>query len=209
MASGLTQHEKALAWARSKVGERERPVGSNRGPFVQACQASTWLGGTGWPWCVSFWVKAWTMAGRKLPYRGAGAYEFLRWHQQHLPAWVVSIEKARPGAAVIWNIGAGHQSMLDRPYSQTKPQVVTIDGNVSDSVAHRTRHHSLVRGVVDPPEDIGIVKPAKPPLFEVVTSESGHKKIYVSTAGAVAKKLPRILKQHPLGVTIGRRKPKP
>ncbi len=204
--SGLSQHEKALAWARSNIGKQEVPMGSNKGPFVQMCQASTWLPGTGWPWCVSFWVKAWTQAGRKLPYRGAGAWQFLAWHQQHLPNWVVSLEKAKPGAAVIWNFGSGHQSMLAKPYKLTKPNVVTIDGNVSDMVAQKTRDHKLVKGVVDPPEDVGIVKPAKPPLFEVVGSESGHKRIYVSTARGVGKKLPQILKRHPVGVTIRRKK---
>lgn len=204
----LTQHQKALAWARTKIGQHERPVGSNRGPFVELCQRSTWLGGTGWPWCVSFWVKAWTQAGRKLPYRGAGAYEFLRWHQKNLPGWVVPLERAKPGAAVIWNIGAGHQSMLAKPYSRTKPNVVTVDGNVSDRVIECTRPHQLVRGCVDPPGDIGEVPPARPPLFEVVSSASGHKRIYVSTAGAVGKRLPEILRRHPLGVTVRRRKRK-
>jgi hypothetical protein len=202
----MSQHQDALKWARSHMGEHEQPMGSNRGTFVQACQSSTWLGGTGWPWCVSFWVKAWTEAGRKLPYRGAGAYEFLRWHQKNLPAWIVPIEKAKPGAAIIWNIGSGHQSMLDRPFKDTKPNVVTVDGNVGDEVQRCTRDHSRVRGVVDPPEDVGVVVPAKPPLFEVVSSASGHKKIYVSTAGAVGKKLPLILKRHPLGVTVRRHK---
>jgi hypothetical protein len=206
MPSGLSQHEKALAWARSKVGEKESPPGSNRGKFVQSCQSSTWLGGTSWPWCVSFWVKAWTQAGRKLPYRGAGAYEFLRWHQKNLPGWVVSLEKAKPGAAIIWNIGSGHQSMLDKPYKDTKPNVHTVDGNVSDMVALRVRDHKLVRGCVDPPEDVGKVPDARPPLFEVVSSASGHRKIYVSTAGAVGRKLPLILKRHPLGVTVRRHK---
>ena len=206
MPSGLSQHEKALAWARSKIGQHEQPMGSNRGPFVHSCQASTWLGGTGWPWCVAFWIKAWTQAGRKLPYRGAGAYEFLKWHQKNLPSWVVPLEKAKPGAAIIWNLGSGHLSMLDRPYSETKPMVHTTDGNVSDAVAKRVRDHKLVRGVVDPHEDVGAIKPAKPPLFEVVSSASGHKKIYVSTAGAVGRKLPLILKRHPLGVTVRRKK---
>lgn len=207
MPSGLTQHEKALAWARSKVGQTEHPPGSNRGRFVQACQAATWLGGTSWPWCVSFWVKAWTEAGRKLPYRGAGAYEFLRWHRQHLPGWVVPLERAKPGAAVIWNIGSGHQSMLDKPFKDTKPNVHTVDGNVSDQVKRCVRHHSHVRGVVDPPKDIGVVKPAKQPRYEIVTSESGHTVLVVSARPLkqLQKFLPRVMRNH-VQVTIRRRK---
>ncbi len=204
----MTQHARALAWVVSHIGEHEVPMGSNTGPFVVSCQRATWLGGTRWPWCVATWVKAWTFVGRKLPYRGAGAYATLAWHQKNLPGWVVPLERAKPGAAVIWNIGAGHLSMLEKPYSQTKPMVHTVDGNVSDQVKRCVRHHSLVRGVVDPPEKVVLVKPAKPPLFEVVTSESGHKVLYVSTAAAVGKKLAGILKRNP-NVTIRRRKRKP
>ena len=191
---------------RRNIGHHEHPPGSNRGAFVQRCHAATWLGGTGWTWCVAAWVKAWTAAGRKLPYRGAGAYATLDWYRKNLPGWVVPLEKAQPGAAVIFNIGSGHLGMLDKAYRFTKPSVGTVDGNVSDALERRVRDRSLVRGVVDPPRDIGTLKPVKPPLFEVVGSESGHKKIYVSTAGAVAKKLPAILKRHPLGVTIRRRR---
>ena len=202
------QHQKALAWARSKVGEREVPAGSNTGPFVRLCQASTWLGGSRWPWCVAFWVKAWTVAGRKLPYKGAGAYSTLDWYRSHLPGWVVSLEKAKPGAAVILNEGSGHLAMLNKPWKPGQ-KVNTVNGNVHDSVDYVDWPASIVRGVVDPPEDIGKVPDARPPLFEVVTSASGHKRIYVSTAGAVGKKLPAILKSHPLGVTVRRHKRKP
>lgn len=208
MASGLNQHEKALAWVRSKVGEQEHPMGSNRGPFVQSCQAATWLGGTGWPWCVATWVKAWTVAGRKLPYRGAGAYEFLRWHQQHLPGWVRPLEKARPGAAVILNVGAGHLAMLNKPWKHGE-KVNTVNGNVHDSVDYVEWDPHLVRGVVDPPEDIGVVPPAKKPRYEIVTSESGHAVLIVSDRplGQLTKFLPKVLKKH-RQVTIRRHKKK-
>lgn len=206
----MTQHQQALAFARANLGKHEVPAGSNTGPFVIFCQRATWLGGTRWPWCVAFWVRAWTETGRKLPYRGAGAYAFLDWHRKNVPAWVVPIEKARPGAAVIFNIGSGHQAMLARPYATTKPYVHTIDGNVGHAVASRERHVSTVRGVVDPPEkDLGTVPPAKVPMFEVVTSESGHSKlVYVSGAKAVSRKLGQILNRYG-GVTIRRRKTKP
>jgi hypothetical protein len=204
------QHAKAVSWAVNRLGQREEPLGSNTGPFVRQCQEATWLAGSRWPWCVAFWIKAWKTAGRKLPYLGAGAYAMLDWYRKHLPGWVVPIERAKPGAAVIYNVGSGHCAMLERFYSETKPYVATIDGNVSDMVARRSRHVSLVRGVIDPPErDIGAVKPAKPPVFEVVTSESGHKKlIYASGARAVGRKLPALLKRYGGlgGITIRRRK---
>jgi hypothetical protein len=202
------QHARAVSWAVNRLGQHEQPPGSNTGPFVRECQAATWLAGSKWPWCCAFWVKAWTVAGRKLPYRGAGAYAMLDWYRKNLPGWVVPIERARPGAAVIWNVGSGHCAMLERFYDETRPNVATIDGNVSDAVARRSRHVSLVRGVIDPPEDRGIVKPAKPPVFEVVTSASGHSKlVYASGAKAVGRKLPALLNRFG-GLTIRRRKVK-
>lgn len=182
-------------------------MGSNRGPFVQSCQAATWLGGTGWPWCVATWIKAWKMTGYELPYLGAGAYEFLRWHQQHVPAWIVPLRKAKPGAAVILNIGAGHLAMLDKPYKGGSV-VHTVNGNVSDSVMYSDWPVTLVRGVVDPPETTAPApKPKKLPLYEIVTSESGHAVLVVSgrPLKQMQKFLPKVLRNH-LQVTIRRAK---
>jgi hypothetical protein len=84
--------------------------------------------------------------------------------------------------------------------------VHTVDGNVSDKLDHRVRHVSLVRGVVDPPEDIGIVKPAKPPLWEIVGSESGHVKVvFVGSHSKVAANLARIFNKRG-GITVRRHK---
>jgi hypothetical protein len=178
-------------------------MGSNSGPFVQSCQAATFVPGTHWPWCVAFWVKAWTTAGYKLPYRGAGAYSFLDWHKQHQPSWVVPLSNAEPGAAVIFNIGSGHLAML---VSQNGGTVTTIGGNESDSVKETSRSISLVRGVVDPHESKP-PPPARPPVFDVITSESGHKKlVYSSGVNAVSRKIGQILNRWG-GVTIKRRRP--
>lgn len=204
----MTQHTSALAWAKNHLGETEHPRGSNRGPFVQLCQSQTWLPGTGWPWCVAFWIAAWKLgAKRKLPYLGAGAYAFLDWHRRHLPAWVVPIQRAKPGAACVFNVGAGHLSMLAKPYSATAPYVETIDGNVSDQVARRRRHVKLLRGVVDPPETVKEpIKRPRPPVYEVVTSASGHSQVvYVSGAKAISRKLDQLLRKHGK-LTIRRRK---
>jgi hypothetical protein len=82
--------------------------------------------------------------------------------------------------------------------------VETIDGNSSDRVKANRRPASLVRGVVHLPEKHSEPK-AKPPLFEVASSASGHKVIYVSTASRVGKRLPAILAKH-ANVTVRRRK---
>ncbi len=199
-----TQHQKALGWLRENVGQHENPMGSNRGTFVQFCQSATWLKGTGWPWCVATWVRAWTVAGRKLPYLGAGAYQMLDWYQRNLPGWVVPLNKAKPGAAVILSEGAGHCCMLEKPYDGGR-YVYTIDGNWGDSVCRPNPPHlaAIVRGVVDPPERvISPIPIAKKPVYEVVTSANGTKVVYVSGVKAISNKLPQLLKKYGKGIII-------
>lgn len=199
------RHAATLAWARKHLGEREHPDGSNTGPFVLECQRATWLGGTRWPWCAAFVVKGWRQAGFKLPYLGASAYAMLAWYRAHLPGWVVPLEKARPGAAVVFNIGAGHVALLAKPYAQTKPNVVTVGGNEGNAVREVTRHHSLVRGVVDPPE-AGTAPTPKPPLWEIATSASGHSKLlFVGGKSQVARRLAVLFNRYG-GLTVRRRK---
>lgn len=203
----LTKHQRVVKFMQDNIGKRENPPGSNTGSFVRSCQAATWLAGTRWPWCVATWVKACAVAGIKLPYRGAGAYTLLAWYRKHLPKWVVPLRQAKPGSAVILNIGAGHLAVLEKPYRGGK-YVHTIDGNWGDKVSRVAHPASLVRGCVDPVEG-GVVPPAKPPVFDVVTSASGHRKlVYSSSAKAVGKKLPKLLNRFG-GLTITRRKRKP
>ena len=202
----MTKHQHVVAWLREHVGQHEVPMGSNTGAFVRSCQAATWLPGSRWPWCVATWVKAWTVAGYKLPYKGAGAYAMLAWYKAHAPNWVVPLALARPGSAVILNIGAGHLATLVKPYDG-HGVVYTIDGNWGNKVTPVTHPASLVRGCVDPPETHAIA-PAKPPVFDVVRSASGHSKV-VFTGGqtAVGQKVAKLLNTWG-GVTIRRRKKK-
>lgn len=201
-----SKHSQALAWAKASIGQHEDPLGSNTGAFVITCQRASWVPGTRWPWCVAFWLRAWEVAGYKvLPYKGAGAYATLDWYRKNLPAWVVGLEQAKPGAAVIFNIGSGHLAMLAKPVRPSDKTVTTVGGNESDAVRQTVRDRTLVRGVVDPFE-AETPKPARPPLYEVVTSESGEAKVvYVSGQKAVSRKLGQILNRFG-GVTIRRRK---
>lgn len=203
------KHDAALARAQSdlKRGTKEEPLGSNSGPRVRIMQGHTWLGGTGWPWCVAACVTWAEEAGFVLPYQGAGAYAFLDWARK-TPGWTRPLKDAVPGDFVVWNIGAGHMSMLVK-YDPQAGTVETIDGNSSDRVRRCLRPASQVRGVVHLPERLtGKPPQPKPPLFEVVTSENGSKVIYVSTASRVGKKLPSILAKY-AKVTVRRRKRKP
>lgn len=203
----MTQHETAVHFMVENSGKGEVPMGSNSGPFVQMCQAATWLPGTHWPWCVAAWIKAWTVAGYKLPYKGAGAYTMLSWYKTHAPRWIVPLGQAKPGAAVIINEGSGHCAMLLKPYDGSG-LVHTIDGNWGDKITSTTHLAKIVRGVIDPPEQFHQIKPAKPPLFEVVTSASGHSKVvFVGKQAAVGKRVAKMLNKWG-GITIRRHKRK-
>lgn len=199
------KHAAAVKWLNAHVGEHEEPLGSNTGRFVRECQAASWLKGTGWAWCVATWLRAWEVAGYQLPYKGAGAYATLDWYRKNVPSWVVPPSLARPGSAVIFNIGSGHLATLVKPVKMGDTTVTTIGGNESDMVKETTRPLSLVRGFVDPAE-ANPPAPARKPVFVVATSESGHRQIvYVSGASAISRKLGRILNRHG-GITITRRK---
>lgn len=196
------KHEKALSIARSDLrkGVREYPDGSNTGKRIRHMQGHTWLGGTGWPWCVAACICWAEEAGFTLPYQGAGAYQFFDWAKS--AGWTCTAGQAIPGDFVVFNIGAGHMGMLEYPVSGRT--VSTIDGNSSNKVKRNARDISTVRGYIHLPEKVSMPK-AKPPLYEVVTSESGHKVIYASTARGIAKKLPQFLKKY-AKITIRRRK---
>lgn len=196
-------HAQAVKVAVGEIGVHEQPPGSNTGPRVREYQSASWLGGTGWPWCVAFWLWCTQQAGLHYPYRGAGAYDQLDWARTHGHA--VPLSGAVPGDAVVWNLGSGHLSMLEKKYAGFGA-VHTIDGNTSDMVARRVRSQFLVRGCIHVPETTVAPKPADPPVFEVIGSESGHKIIYVSGARAVGRKLEQILRRHPAGVTIRRKR---
>ena len=186
------KHAALVKIALAELGVRESPWGSNTGPRIREYQAATWLAGTGFPWCVAFWVWAALQAKFVLSWRGAGAYAALDWAKS--VGWAVPLSGAVPGDAVVWNIGAGHLSILAEPW-RPGGMVKTIDGNSSDQVISRVRNPALVRGCVHLPEKATKVT-ARPPMFEVVSSESGHRIIYVSGARAVGRNIARILRDN-------------
>jgi hypothetical protein len=196
----VSGHLAALQWARRQLGEHEQPPGSNTGPFVVECQRATWLAGTRWPWCVAFYLRAWQATGRPLPWRGAGAWAFLDWARK--AGWAVPLERAVPGDAIVWRFGSGHCSMLDQPYAATRPLVVTVDGNVSDAVQRRRRPAAEVLGAIH--VHATQQQPARPPLFEVATSISGHRKLLlVGGRRKVARRLAGLVNRWG-GVTVSR-----
>ena len=191
------EHGRALAWARAQLGRHEIPIGSNSGPFVRLCQRATWLPGTGWPWCVAFYMAAWRYGAKVTPWwLGAGAYAFL--DAARKSGHAVSLVDAEPGDAVIFNLGAGHCAMLEEKYDGSGG-VRTIDGNWANSVMRVEHPASEVRGCVCVTEVVQIgASPARPRMFEVATSASGERKVvYVSGTKAIARKLAALLKRFP------------
>jgi hypothetical protein len=129
----MTKHEAAVAVAKHELalGVQEQPPGShsNTGPRIRLYQAVTWLRGSGWPWCVAFWLYCTVRAGLTMPYRGAGAYALLEWARKQ--GWAVPVTHAVPGDAVIVREGSGHCAMF---LELRGGRVYTINGNVSDRV---------------------------------------------------------------------------
>ncbi len=199
------KHAAALKWALNEQAHhvQEIPLGSNRGPRVEYYQSFDWIPGGGYPWCVDFVQAAWAEgAGQPLPWKTAGAYDLLD-RAKKQGGWTCPLSLAVPGDIIVWNIGSGHASMLRVPWKGGNGLVATVDGNVSDRVDLRERPASLVRGVVHIPEHMVTPPKVKPPMFEVVGSESGHSVIvYVSGPKAIGRVMERLLMNHKGGLTI-------
>lgn len=123
-----------LRVAEDEVGVVEVPLGSNRGPRVEEYQASTYLPGSGWPWCGAFVCWVWQEAGLE------------RWLAQRIasPSTSMMCQVAeqdglmcppRPGAAIVWC--GTHCEILHSPMGEGVWR--TIGGNTSDGVFWRTR----------------------------------------------------------------------
>lgn len=195
--------KKILAAARREIGVHEIPWGSNTGPRVREYQAATWLRGTNWPWCVAFCQWILREAGAPLPYKSAGVYDLYRWAKRT----GVTTSNPTPGDLVCFKIGAGHIAILEHIDSSF---VYTIDGNSSDQVKRCTRTRRLVLGYIDT-ASAPLAKKKKEPLWQVTTSENGHRKVHAIWAQSnVGKLLPKVLADKLVnGVTITRTKKKP
>lgn len=169
-----TLHQSVVAWAEDHIGYAEVPAGSNRGPFVEFCQSHTWLKGTGWPWCAAFAVTAIEEgAGVKYPDPTAGAWDLLaRAAKRGWAAGPTEWKRVQPGDLVVFNIGSGHVGVVERIDGKG---VTSIDGNASDMVKRCVRPLSTVRGFVRWPDELP--GRARSPLFHVVGSESGTRKL--------------------------------
>ncbi|HMA26090.1 MAG: CHAP domain-containing protein [Solirubrobacterales bacterium] len=166
-----------LVHASAYIGNHEEPMGSNDGSFVRECFKHTWLKFKAIPkgkayWCVAFVQRVFDECGLSWPWKTAGAYDFGDRGTQ--AGWAHKLPK--PADVAVWNIGDGHASIV-RSYDAKTGLVTTIDGNVSDRVMLCTRPIAEARCFIRHPSLHSKPKPApappKPPLWEVLTSQSG------------------------------------
>jgi len=203
--SRFPKHDAVVKWAKGELGVTEEPPGSNSGGRVRYYQGFDWLPGGGYPWCASFVDAAWANAGYPLPFPSAGAWDL--GNRARKAGWAVPKPRnLTPGDIVTFKAGAGHVALFIS-FDSRRQLIRTLDGNVDNSVAYSTRRLAEVRDLIHVPEKAAPVPPklTKPPVFEVVTSESGGKVIYVSGARAIGRNLARFLKVHPR-LVIRRRK---
>lgn len=104
---GARRRAEVAAFARSLVGIREVPFGSNNGPAVHRIQSST--GAYGAPWCVStvqyedVHVLSSTWADRT-----ANVYFYLEYAREH----GCLVARPLPGDVVAYIVGAGHMGRV-------------------------------------------------------------------------------------------------
>jgi len=128
----VTNGEKVMRTAAVELGVHETPWGSNTGFRVRQYQASTDLGGTGWPWCGAYcnWVYARAEVNDDGLAHQATAEIARRAYAQGA---VVSYPVV--GGMLVWP--GRHVALIERVYSATVVQ--TIGGNESDAVRRSTR----------------------------------------------------------------------
>ena len=138
-----------LAVARSELGCKESPAGSNRTKY------GAWYGLDGQPWCMMFSQWVFAQAGVELPVKTASCGTFMR-AAQASGRWVTS--NYQPGDVVIYDFPGGgvtdHCGIVVTPLTTG---VRTIEGNTGTGndanggeVMERTRPANWIVGAYRP-----------------------------------------------------------
>ena len=140
----------------TKEGVREIPLNSNRGPDVEAFQASTWLSGTGWAWCAAYVCWGIRELGKEfaLPFarpETAAAYGFEEWAKQQGLKLFKPAGKILAGDIVIFTFSHIGVAVAD----EAGGYIETIEGNTDsggsregNGAYRRRRAKSLIRSHV-------------------------------------------------------------
>jgi hypothetical protein len=148
----------ALAWASSKIGVREEPPGSHRGPEIDEWQRACGL--LGHTWCGAFAAAALRAGGIEPPRQIVWTPTLLEWarsgdHGFSLWTW----SDRAPGDLVLFSFGnteweVNHVGMLDFDRTHTIEGDTTADGRVHQPaggvVARRRRRATDVVGCARP-----------------------------------------------------------
>ena len=138
---------------RTKVGVREIPRNSNRGPDVEMFQRATWLEGTGWAWCAAFVCWGMQELEKVVDYpferpRTAGAWDFENWAKKQGLKLFKPADKIRKGDIVMFTFS--HIAVATE--DEKGGYVATIEGNTDDDggregngVYEKRRAKSLIR----------------------------------------------------------------
>ena len=108
--------QQVLDIARSQLGVKESPAGSNRQPY------GAWFGLNAEPWCAIFVAWVFNRANVPLPIRTAGVYAL----RDAFKATGKLYSSPQPGDVVLYNFGSGHCGVVE---SVQGSNIVTIEGN--------------------------------------------------------------------------------
>jgi hypothetical protein len=147
-----TLGERALAMARTQIGVKEQPPGSNSGPQVTVYQKTT--GAYREPWCASFAKWSYKAVGATPAQLSRATADVTTW----LAYAHVSLGVVRAGDLVIYNWDGGdvdHIGLFDH-WATKGSELVACEGNTSESgsqsnggeVMLRTRAVNLVAAFV-------------------------------------------------------------
>jgi hypothetical protein len=151
--------EAALAWARSKLGVREEPLGSKRGREIDEWQRACGL--LGYPWCGAFVAAALRAGGLEPPREIVWTPTLLEWaragrHGFTLRPWSERV----PGDLVLFSFEkteweVNHVGLLDLDRTHTIEGNTTPEGSTGHAaggvVVRRARSAADVVGCARPP----------------------------------------------------------
>ncbi|MCI8474452.1 MAG: CHAP domain-containing protein [Oscillospiraceae bacterium] len=158
MGSEALTAERLLELARSQIGVKEEPRGSNRVKYNTAYYG-TEVQGSAYPWCCAFqwWLFRQAGAGRLFYDGGRTAHceTLYRFYQKR--GQEVDKGELRPGDLVFFNFSGGTRMEHIGICEGVEPgYVVTIDGNTGDDernggvVARKRRSLRYVKGAARP-----------------------------------------------------------
>ncbi|MEJ7824916.1 MAG: CHAP domain-containing protein [Solirubrobacteraceae bacterium] len=126
--------QRAVAWARSKIGDYKENQGPNRGAELDALERTFNFQGA--PWCAMFTSTALVEGGVSRDCRTAAVAQVRNWAQAGTNGYTRGFRATpKPGDLVCF--GTAHIGFVEKVSSTT---VTTIEGNTSaNQVARRTR----------------------------------------------------------------------